>query len=125
MASRNMLRRVGRGLEHLVGAEVHEGEWHLVFLFFVNLFLLLMAYYILKVIREPLILLGGGAVSRSYARGVQAGVLALVVPGYSFVANRVEPSRLVQWVPAFFVVMQRFEEWRKSRKQPAPVATTA
>jgi AAA family ATP:ADP antiporter len=99
-----MLRRIGRGLERLVGAEVHEGEWYLVFLFFVNLFLLLMAYYILKVIREPLILMGGGAVSRSYARGMQAGVLALAVPGYSFVANRIEPSRLVKWVLAFFVV---------------------
>jgi AAA family ATP:ADP antiporter len=99
-----MLRRIGRGLERLVGADVHEGEWHLVFLFFVNLFLLLMAYYILKVIREPLILLGGGAVSRSYARGMQAGVLALLVPAYSLVANRVEPSRLVKWVLAFFVV---------------------
>jgi AAA family ATP:ADP antiporter len=88
----------------MVGSEVREGEWPLVFLFFVNLFLLLMAYYILKVIREPLILLGGGAVSRSYARGVQAGVLALAVPGYSLVANRIEPSRLVKWVLAFFVV---------------------
>lgn len=44
-------------------------------LFFANLFLLLVAYYILKVIREPLILLEGGAVERSYARGLQAGLL--------------------------------------------------
>lgn len=98
------LKRLDRGVQHLVGAEVHEGEWPLVFLFFVNLFLLLMAYYILKVIREPLILLGSGAVSRSYARGAQAGVLALAVPGYSLVANRIEPARLVKWVLAFFVV---------------------
>jgi AAA family ATP:ADP antiporter len=99
-----MWKRIGRGFQHLVGSEVHDGEWRLVFLFFVNLFLLLMAYYILKVIREPLILLGGGAVSRQYARGVQAGILALAVPGYSLVANRVEPARLVKWVLAFFVV---------------------
>ena len=25
----------------------------------------------------------------------------------------------VLFVPSFFVVMQRFEEWRKARKQPA------
>ncbi|HVZ72897.1 MAG TPA: translocase [Polyangia bacterium] len=99
-----MLRRIGRGLEHVVGAEVREGEWTLVFLFFINLFLLLTAYYILKVIREPLILMGGGAVSRSYARGLQAGVLVLVVPAYSLIANRLEPSKLVKWVLAFFVV---------------------
>src|SRR5438046_10441903 len=94
----------GRTVERLIGAEVRPGEWHLVLLFFVNLFLLLMAYYILKVIREPLILLGGGAVHRSYARGLQAGVLVLAVPGYSLVANRVEPSRLVKWALGFCVV---------------------
>ena len=56
-----MSTRIGRGLQHVVGSEVRDGEWRLVFLFFVNLFLLLTAYYILKVIREPLILMGGGA----------------------------------------------------------------
>ena len=99
-----MLRRLGRGLERLVGSDVHPGEWRLVLAFFINLFLLLTAYYILKVVREPLILLGGGAVSRSYARGLQAGVLALVIPAYSLLANRVEPARLVKWVVGFFVV---------------------
>jgi AAA family ATP:ADP antiporter len=91
-------------LERLVGSDVHPGEWRLVLAFFINLFLLLTAYYILKVVREPLILLGGGAVSRSYARGMQAGVLALVIPAYSLLANRVEPDRLVKWVVGFFVV---------------------
>src|SRR5215216_4317331 len=62
-----------RALERLMGADVQPGEWRLVLVFFANLFLLLTAYYILKVIREPLILLGGGAVSRSYARGAQTG----------------------------------------------------
>ncbi|HEY5447154.1 MAG TPA: Npt1/Npt2 family nucleotide transporter, partial [Polyangia bacterium] len=73
-------------------------------LFFINLFLLLTAYYILKVIREPLILMGGGAVSRSYARGMQAGLLFLVIPAYSALANRVEPARLVKWIFGTFVV---------------------
>jgi AAA family ATP:ADP antiporter len=98
------LRRIGRGIEHLVGSDVHPGEWHLVLLFFANLFLLLTAYYILKVIREPLILLGGGAVSRSYARGMQAGLLFLVIPAYSALANRVEPARLVKWIFGVFVL---------------------
>jgi hydrophobic/amphiphilic exporter-1 (mainly G- bacteria), HAE1 family len=31
----------------------------------------------------------------------------------------------VLFVPSFFVVMQRFEEWRKTRKQRAPARTTA
>jgi AAA family ATP:ADP antiporter len=98
------LKRFGRGLQRIVGVKVNDGEWPLVLLLFANLFLLLLSYYVLKVIREPLILLTGGAVSRSVARGVQAFVLALAVPGYAFVANRVEPSRLVKWVLAFFTV---------------------
>src|SRR5262249_32338587 len=97
------LRRFGRSVETLLGSDVREGEWHLVLLFFANLFLLLTAYYILKVIREPLILLGGGAVSRSYARGVQAGLLFAVIPAYSVLANRFEPARLVKWIFGVFV----------------------
>jgi AAA family ATP:ADP antiporter len=88
----------------VIGSDVREGEWHLVLLFFANLFLLLTAYYILKVIREPLILLGGGAVSRSYARGVQAGLLFIVIPAYSVLANRFEPARLVKWIFGVFVL---------------------
>src|SRR5687767_3453562 len=57
-------QRAVRATERVIGADVQDGEWRLVLLFFANLFLLLTAYYILKVIREPLILLGGGAVSR-------------------------------------------------------------
>jgi len=94
----------GRWLQRVVGAEVLEGEGRLVLLFFANLFLLLAAYYILKVIREPLILLGGGAVRRAYARGAQAGVLVVLIPLYSALANRFEPSRLVERITAVFVV---------------------
>ena len=71
--------------------------------FAAGLFLLLTAYYILKVIREPLILASSGAVSRSYARAVQAGLLMAAIPLYSALANRIAPSRLVQYVFLFFV----------------------
>jgi AAA family ATP:ADP antiporter len=94
---------VVRATERVIGADVQDGEWRLVLLFFANLFLLLTAYYILKVIREPLILLGGGAVSRSYARGMQAVVLTAVIPAYGLLANRFEPDRLVKWIMGFFV----------------------
>jgi AAA family ATP:ADP antiporter len=96
-------RKLGRAIERVVGSDVHEGEWPLVGLFFANLFLLLAAYYILKVIREPLILLGGGAVTRSYARGLQAGLLGVLIPAYGLLANRFEPAKLVKWIMAFFV----------------------
>lgn len=99
-----MLKKVGRSLERLVGSEVRAGEWRIVLLFFANLFLLLTAYYILKVIREPLILLEGGAVERSYARGLQAGLLLVLIPGYGLLANRFEPARLVKWIMGVFVI---------------------
>lgn len=97
------LRKAGRFGEKLLGAEVREGEWHLVLLFFANLFLLLGAYYILKVIREPLILMEGGAVERSYARGLQAGLLLLFIPAYGYLSDRFEPARLVKWIMGVFV----------------------
>jgi len=91
-------------VQRIVGADVRPGEWRLVSLFFANLFLLLSAYYILKVIREPLILLGGGAVRRAYARGAQAGILVVLIPIYSALANRFEPARLVERITALFVI---------------------
>jgi AAA family ATP:ADP antiporter len=97
------LRRLTRITERIVGADVHEGEWGLVLLFSANLFLLLSAYYILKVIREPLILLAGSAVRRSYARGLQAAVLVALIPVYSALANRVEPARLVNGIMGLFL----------------------
>lgn len=98
-----LVSKVTRVVEKLVGAEVRSGEWPLVLLFFANLFLLLAAYYILKVIREPLILMEGGAVERSYARGLQALLLLVLVPGYGLLANRFEPAKLVKWIMVVFV----------------------
>jgi len=89
-------------VERLVGAEVRPGEWAVVILLIVDLFFLLTAYYVLKVIREPLILMSGGAVSRSYARGAQALVLLAAIPVYGALANRIDPSRLVNGITGFF-----------------------
>jgi ATP:ADP antiporter, AAA family len=97
------LKKVAQAAERVIGADVRPGEWRLVLLFFANLLLLLTAYYILKVIREPLILLGGSALKRSYARGLQAGLLVFLIPGYSALANRIEPGRLVKWIMGLFV----------------------
>lgn len=99
-----VVQRASRTVERLVGADVHPGEWRLVLLCFANLFLLLAAYYILKVIREPLILLEGGAVMRSYARGLEALLLLLLVPAYGVLANRFEPDKLVNWILGVFVI---------------------
>jgi AAA family ATP:ADP antiporter len=90
-------------LERLAGASVGAGERCAVLRFVAGLFLLLAAYYVLKVVREPLILASGSATSRSYARAVQAVLLVGLVPLYSALAHRVAPARLVQYVFLFFV----------------------
>jgi AAA family ATP:ADP antiporter len=50
-------------LDRILGAfsEMRPGEAGTALLLTLNVFLLLLAYYLLKVAREPLILLGGGA----------------------------------------------------------------
>ncbi len=67
------------------------------------IFLVLTAYYILKVVREPLILSAGGAELKSYTSAAQAVLLLLVIPVYSAVANRVNRVRFITIVTLFFV----------------------
>ena len=52
--------------------DVSAGEVRDVLLMFASIFLLLVAYYILKTVREPLILATGGAELKTYAAGAQA-----------------------------------------------------
>jgi AAA family ATP:ADP antiporter len=69
----------------------------------VNVFLLLCAYYLLKVAREPLILLHGGAEVKSYAAAGQAALLVFVTYGYGALARRMDRLRLIGSVTLFFV----------------------
>lgn len=86
-------------------AEVRGGEGLSALLLMLNIFLLLAAYYLLKTIREPLILSGpaGGAEVKSYAAAAIAGLLILVVPLYSAVASRVSRVKLINGVTLFFI----------------------
>jgi hydrophobic/amphiphilic exporter-1 (mainly G- bacteria), HAE1 family len=55
-----------------------------------------------------------------------AGASARVSLGLAVFSGMIASTCLaVLFVPSFFVVMQRFEEWRKSRKQQAPAHTAA
>lgn len=86
-------------------ADVRAGEGLTALLLMVNLFLLLAGYYLLKTIREPLILAAPhGAESKSYAAGAIAGLLMILVPAYSAVASRVSRIKLINGVTAFFIV---------------------
>jgi AAA family ATP:ADP antiporter len=67
------------------------------------IFLVLTAYYILKVVREPLILSAGGAELKSYTSAAQAVLLLLLIPAYGAIANRVNRIKLISLVTLFFV----------------------
>src|SRR5436190_16329169 len=85
-------------------ADVRPGEGATALLMLANIFLLLVCYAVIKTVREPLILLGGGAEVRSYAAAGQALLLMGTVPLYSWFAARVDRAKLLVGVTLFFVV---------------------
>src|SRR5262249_12598429 len=84
-------------------ATVHHEEAFTAFLMMMNVFILLTAYYIIKPVREALILGGPGAVVKSYAGAGQAVLFWLLLPLYSAFAARVNRVRLINGVTAFFI----------------------
>jgi ATP:ADP antiporter, AAA family len=83
-------------------SEVRAGEGRGVLLLALNVFLLMLAYYLLKTVREALILAGEGAEVKSYASAVQAVLLVGIVPAYAAFASRVNRLRLITWVTLLF-----------------------
>jgi AAA family ATP:ADP antiporter len=83
--------------------DIRAGEGTTAVLMLLNIFLLLVCYSVIKTVREPLILLGGGAEVRSYAAAGQALVLMAFVPAYAWLAGRVNRVRLLITVSVFFV----------------------
>ena len=84
-------------------AEVRAGEALDALLLMLGVFLLLTAYYILKVVREPLILAGGGAELKSYTSAGQAILLLFLIPAYGALASRVNRIRLITAMTVFFI----------------------
>ncbi|HUG55345.1 MAG TPA: translocase [Vicinamibacteria bacterium] len=87
-----------------VFSDVRPGEGGTALLMTFNLFLLMVGYYVMKTVREPLILVGGGAEMKSYAAAAQALVLMGFVPLYSWFSSRVDRMRLITGVLVFFIV---------------------
>lgn len=83
-------------------AEVHAGEAATVLLLSLGLFLLLLAYYLLKSAREPLILVQGGAEVKAYASAGQAVILIGLTWLYGILAKRLGRMRLISVVTLFF-----------------------
>jgi AAA family ATP:ADP antiporter len=85
-------------------SDVRPGEAGTAVLLLLNLFLLLVGYYVLKTVREPLILATGGAEMKAYASAGQALSLMGFVPLYGWLASRVDRLKLIVFVLAFFIV---------------------
>ena len=83
--------------------KVHAEEAATVVLFALCAFFLLTAYYLLKTVREPLILLEGGAEVKLYARAGQALLMGGVVFLYGELARRVGRMKLLAFVFLFFI----------------------
>jgi AAA family ATP:ADP antiporter len=86
-----------------VFADVRPGEAATALLLCLNIFLILMAYYVLKPVREALVLGEGSAAQKTYLSVVEVGLLALAVPFYGWLAQRLDRRLLINSVTGFFV----------------------
>ena len=92
-------------LERFLGlfTDVQGGEGITALLLMVNVYLLLTTYYIIKPVREALILAGSGAEVKSYSSAAQAILLLVAVPAYARLASRLPRRGLINAVTWFFV----------------------
>ncbi len=101
MASTLLQRALGTVLRPF--SKVEPKEAPTVALMTLVAFLLLAAYYLLKTVREPLILLQGGAETKLYARAAQTLIMVGVVYVYGELARRVGRMKLLLIVFLFFI----------------------
>ncbi|MCA9667567.1 MAG: hypothetical protein KC503_18330 [Myxococcales bacterium] len=86
-------------------AKVEPREVASVTLLSLSIFVLLTAYYLLKVVREPLILLSSGAEAKSYVALLQVLLAVGVVRLYSWLCQRSRSRmRVITSVTSFFIV---------------------
>lgn len=71
-------------------------------LFFVHALVLLVCYYLLKTLREPLLLTEGSPEVKSIAQAAVASVLLVLVPAYAAAAKRLDRRKLVRGITVFF-----------------------
>lgn len=88
-------------------ATVRPGEGRSILLMLSQVFLLLFAYYLIRPVREALILVEGTPEVRSYAVGAVAVTLIFLIPLYKLLFDRLDghggKSALLRWVMAFFI----------------------
>jgi AAA family ATP:ADP antiporter len=83
--------------------DVRAGEGLLTLLMAFNVFLLLTSYYLIRPVREALILSSGGAEAKSYLAAGMAVLLFFLVGGYAKLVSRYERTRLITVVTGIFI----------------------
>jgi len=85
-------------------ADIRRGEAAKALLLALNVFLLLLAYYILKPLRESLLLVDKDApVVKSCLGGAQAVLFIFVIKAFSRLASKVPRHVLITWTTLFFI----------------------
>jgi AAA family ATP:ADP antiporter len=102
--SQNTGRSALTSLEKVLAAvaRIHPGEGVSVALFFLGAFLLLFVYYLLKPVRDALILTQGTPELRSYALAIQAILLVASLPLYNRMFHRMHRLSLLRAIILFF-----------------------
>jgi len=84
--------------------DIRPGEAPKALLLSLNLFLLLLAYYLIKPVREALLLVDKDAPRiKSYLSGAQAFLFVFVILAFSLLASKVPRHKLITWVTLFFI----------------------
>ncbi|MDX1569860.1 MAG: Npt1/Npt2 family nucleotide transporter [Xanthomonadales bacterium] len=106
-----MRPRLGRltGFERFLSlfTSVRPGEGTSVLFLFATAFVLMACYYILKPVRDALILAEGSAEIKAYSQGIVAVTLVFILPLYKQLyeglSDHESRSRVLHWVTAFFI----------------------
>src|SRR5688572_223089 len=99
-------RLSGRPLyERLLGScsQIEAGEGRSLLLFFAYAFLVLVALYVVRTLREPLLLVDATAEVKTYASAAAALALLVLVPLYGAAFRRTDRNQLVRWVTGVFI----------------------
>lgn len=89
-----------------VFARLRPGEGLAVLYFMFYGFLVMFSYYMLKTLREPLLLSKATAETKSYAYAVIALILLLVVPAYGALYQRLPKRQLSIWISGILLAVQ-------------------
>ena len=84
-------------------ADIRPGEAPKALLLAANVFLILMAYYMIKPVRDALIVTHKTPEFKSYMGAAQAILLIFVIKAFSRLSSRVARHVLITWVTLFFI----------------------